>query len=375
MPKRSLLILLVVFAQIDLLRAASPYEAGEHGQGRLQFINGLPVLIVQGKPEEMGEQIGVLTRKPLQKLHHFPQDYLRSFGYRGLWPILVRVSNSMKPSFPKHHLTELNAIIRSAGLDHDLAVAGNTFTDIKKIGACSTLIVEPKRTATASLLFGRNLDYRTLGYLHDYTLVMIYRPAGKHAFASIGFPGFIGCLSGINDAGLAVAVLEVYASKDKSLGFDPTGTPYAMCFRRVLEECTTIAEAKNLLQSMKRTTWVNLAVCDQQTGAVLEITPNNIVERRPEQGICPCTNHFRSSKLGDKHVRCRRYQALERSFAIDKITMEDMRQLLHDSRQECLTFQTMIFEPKTLTLHLAIGRPPTTARPLKRLELKPLLKP
>jgi hypothetical protein len=33
----------------------------------------------------------------------------------------------------------------------------------------------------------------------------------------------------------------------------------------------------------------------------------------------------------------------------------------------------MIFEPATLKLHLAIGTPPTSALPLKTLELKPLL--
>ena len=56
-----------------------------------------------------------------------------------------------------------------------------------KMGGCSTLVVEPGRSAVKGPLFGRNLDYPTLGFLQDYTLVTIYRPRGRHAFASIGF--------------------------------------------------------------------------------------------------------------------------------------------------------------------------------------------
>jgi hypothetical protein len=37
-----------------------------------------------------------------------------------------------------------------------------------------------------------------------------------------------------------------------------------------------------------------------------------------------------------------------------------------------LTIQTMIFEPASLTLHLAIGSCPTTKLPLKTLELAAL---
>jgi len=37
-----------------------------------------------------------------------------------------------------------------------------------------------------------------------------------------------------------------------------------------------------------------------------------------------------------------------------------------------LTVQTMIFEPATLKLHLAIGSCPSSALPMKELDLKPL---
>lgn len=31
------------------------YRAGEHGQGELKYVSGVPVLVLRGSPKEMGE--------------------------------------------------------------------------------------------------------------------------------------------------------------------------------------------------------------------------------------------------------------------------------------------------------------------------------
>ena len=245
--------------------------------------------------------------------------------------------------------------------------------DVKKIGGCSTLIVEPARSTTGGPLFGRNLDFPTLGILEKYSLVTVCRPEGKHAFASIGFPGMLGCLSGMNDAGLAVATLEVYSAADGSAGFSLLGTPYAMCYRRILEECTTIDEAEKLLRSMRRTTQMNLAVCDRHRGAVLEMTPKSVVRRDADGGLCPCTNHFRTAELATASA-CHRYDALSQAARMPKLGLRDVSARMHAANQGAETFQTMIFEPATLKLHLAIGSCPSSALPLAELDLRQLLK-
>ena len=40
-----------------------------------------------------------------------------------------------------------------------------------------------------------------------------------------------------------------------------------------------------------------------------------------------------------------------------------------------MTVQSMIFEPEPLILHLAMGSCPSSALPMKKLELQPLFKP
>ena len=85
----------------------------------------------------------------------------------------------------------------------------------------SDLLPAPALSAADGPLFGRNLDFPTLGYLEQYTLITVYRPTGKRAFASIGFPGLIGVISGMNDSGLAMAILEVDEAADDSPKLDP----------------------------------------------------------------------------------------------------------------------------------------------------------
>jgi len=210
-----------------------------------------------------------------------------------------------------------------------------------------------------------------MGFLEKYSLVTVYRPEGKHAFVSVGFPGLFGCLSGMNDAGLALAVHEVYFSTDRSPMFDPQGVPYLFAFRRVLEECSTVDEAAEMLRGMRRTTKLNLAVCDPKDAAVLEMTPKTLHVRRGEEGLLACTNHFRTEGLAMLRI-CPRYQKLLKARELKRLGLEDMREKLREVSMSRLTVQSMIFEPATLKLHLAIGSCPAAALPMKPLDLKPL---
>jgi predicted choloylglycine hydrolase len=236
---------------------------------------------------------------------------------------------------------------------------------------CSSLLVDPPRSKTGGPLVARNLDFYDLGYLHRYSLVTVYRPKDKHAFASIGFAGVLGCLSGMNDAGLGLAVHEVFLSRDGAPLFNPRGTPYTLLFRRILEECTTIAEAEKLLRGAERTTMFNLALCDRSGVAVVEATPKSVVTRRGENGLCACTNHFRSPDLATILISLR-YRTLMQYQNYPKLDLADLTGALKRVAHPRMTIHAMIFEPATLRAHVALGRPPATDLPLQPLELGPL---
>jgi isopenicillin-N N-acyltransferase like protein len=141
--------------------------------------------------------------------------------------------------------------------------------------------------------------------------------------------------------------------------------------RRVMEECTTVEEAEALIRSVPRTTLHNLAVCDRQQAVVLEITPNSVERRNAEQGLCLCTNHFRTKPLAIETV-CRRFTLLESAGKAATMNLADIGGHLHAVNQGQNTLQSMIFEPGTLKLHLAVGAGPATARPRTTIDLEPL---
>jgi hypothetical protein len=363
--------------------AAEPFRfpAARTPGGELSFRNGLPVLTVTGSPEDIGAAVGLLALRPSQRTLGYPLELLKEHGAERTYKLFVDGGNGMFRRFPADYQRELEAMVRAAGVNRDDVIVGNTFFDLKKVFACSALLVEPGRSATGGPLLARNLDYPSLGYIHQHTLVTVYRPAGKHAFVSVGFPGLVGCLSGMNDAGLSLAILEVFEVKPGEASFDAEGVPYALCYRRLLEECGTIAEAQKLLEGMHRTTTTNLVVADRDGVAVLEVTPAHVVRRQPPAGgACPCTNHFCSQRLGPEHpidvcATLERLAELHKSLQGEqKLGPDDLRQRLDIVNLGAETLQTMVFEPRTLKLHLAFGETPSSRLPFRTLDLGPLFK-
>ncbi len=350
------------------------FTEGKCEGGELRYINDIPVLIVSGTPEEIGGQKALLTTDAVKKLIEYPKRLLERANRRERIPKYLEMCRALVPQLPDDHRKELLAFGEQSGVNRDLGLLGNMIVDVYRGSiACSSLVVDAEHSATNGPLFGRNLDFYTLGFLDKYTLVTVHRPQGKHAFASVGFPGLLGCVSGINDAGLAIAVHEVFMARDGAAIYNPKGVPYTFCFRRILEECSTVEEAEKLLRSMERTTILSLAVCDTRTSAVFEMTPKTVAVRHGRDGIMACTNHFRNDELAVV-TWCPRYQRLVQARTVEKVSIDDLAQKLDEVNMGRLTAQTMIFEPASLKLHLAFGSCPSSALPMKLLDLAPLFK-
>ena len=343
------------------------------GQAELRMVGSIPVVTLAGNPEQLGRQHAALLAEPARELMQFPKRLFEEVDQAWMWPFAVSAGQTLLTHAPADHQAEFAAATTHEILDAGTLAVANTLLELRNIG-CSTLVVEPKRSATGGLLFGRNFDFPPFGLLDRFGLVLVVRPDGKHAFAAVGYPGLLGVLSGMNDAGLCVATLDVYETADGSPGFDPRGSPMAFTFRQILEECTTVAEAEALLRRTPATTRTNLTVCDHTHGAVFEITPKQVVRRDSEAGLLPCTNHFRSPGLTSDEV-CERYATLATAADEQVVDVEQLHAYLHQANQGEFTLQTMVFEPRELVLHLALGTPPTSAHALERLELGELLAP
>ncbi|MBA4064396.1 MAG: hypothetical protein C0501_11915 [Isosphaera sp.] len=358
------------------------YPEGTAGGGTLSYAGPVPVLRAGGSPEEIAGQTFALALRPALRLLDYPVDLLAyHLGGRLLARLAVRpldrLGRRLLPRFPAPHRRELEALALLAG-DPRRVYRANTLFDLKNVQpwrlfGCSSLAPDPTRSGTGGPLLGRNLDFFPLGYLHEYGLVTVYAPDGCRRFAAVGFPGAVGCFSGMNDAGLAVVSHEVYGASGR--GFDARGVPFAAAIRRVLETCATVGEAEAFFRAHRRTTWVSLVVCDRDGPAVLEVGPGAVVRRDPADGVSVCTNHFvgpglASARPANTFGTVRRHRLLERVVrAGRRLGVADLFATLHAANLGPFTIQTMVFEPARLRLHLALGPGPSSALPPTELSL------
>ncbi len=382
MPRIALAACLFLTVPLTAARAGAPFRfpAGRDGKAELKYAGNVPVLVVEGTPADIGQAVGTLALKPGKRVLNYPRELLDLHGIGKLWGLFLGSGKGMFRNFPPEYRDELESMVRASSADRDLVIAGNTFFDLKKTLACSAVLVEKDRSATGGTLLGRNLDYPSLGYIHHYSLITVYRPKKALAFATVGFPGLVGVLSGMNEAGLALGVLEVFDIRPGEQHFDARGVPYGLCLRRVLEQARTIDEAKKVLESLRRTTTINVAIADRNDVAVLEISPRHVVRRRGARGVCVTTNHFCSRQLkADRQVdiadSLERFQTLEKlRQGEDRVGVQAIHRQLDATNLGKLTLQTMCFEPASLRLHLSIGKVPASRYRMQTVDLADLLR-
>ncbi len=361
---------LVAIAPAAHAQEARRFPAAKHGAGELRYVEGVPVLTVRGTPVEMGEQFGVLAVKNAPDLDGLHARYLDDSGQKARYPLVLAMGTALLPGFPAHHRAEMDAAVKAGNSDPGRHVFANTVADLSSGMGCSTIVVEPARSKTGAPLFGRNFDWMPSQGISEHTLLAVYRGAGKRAFAAVSITPISGVVSGMNDAGLCLTVNEIHLRRAKDQApFNWKGTPMLLSFRRVLEECGTVAEAEKLLRDMPRTTSYCLTVCDGAGGAVFETTPKTLAVRPAENGVCCCTNHFRTDELSVGN-KCWRFDKLAPLNAADgKLGVGDVFARLDEVNQGKATLQCMVFEPRARVLHLAYGEGPATKRPPARLDL------
>jgi hypothetical protein len=373
MLRYSLLFALIVSAP-STAKEPFRFPEGKHGKGELKYVNGVPVLTVEGTPEEIGEAVGVLALKPAKGYTQLARDFLnKKTSFNKAWPLIVKSCEGMLKGMPEAHRRELDAMAKASGVDRELLLVLNGFMDLSKLIGCSTIVVESNRSATGQLLFGRNLDIPIVENVHEMSLLTVYRPKGKHAFASAGFPGILAGGTLMNDAGVCLAVNQIYFTADGSPRFDPTGQPWVGFLRRSMEECDSVAAVEKLAKDYKFTTLNSVTVCDTKAGAVLEVTTRTMKSRKAEEGLCYCTNHFLAPGLTSKE-QCDRFDKLEKCRGNGKWSVADVAKRLHEVNQGIHTAQSFVFEPEKRTVHVGFGEGPTTARPFKKVDLSEALK-
>jgi hypothetical protein len=328
----------------------------------------VPVVELSGSAAQIGAEHAKALGEPIRNLlAAYFGKYFQSDAQRTL---TMMAAKAFTPHLSSEHRAELHALAAAAELDESELMLGQCFLDLSAMTACSTVTLSAAAAPDGVARFGRNLDFPSFDVADKQTVVLIVRPDGRYAFASVAWPGMVGVLSGMNEHGLVLANMEV--DRPRRL---PVAMPYTLLYRTVLERCRTVEEAVALLEATPRQTANNLMVMDASGDrAVVEITPELVTVRRAAAtAALVSTNHQRGAENAAASGRCRRYDLLhdESARAFGRVTREDVEAMLGSAAQGKMTLQSMVFEPAERVMYLAVGKN-APRRGYHKLDLKPL---
>ncbi len=293
-----------------------------------------------GKPEEIGDTTGRENPRPIRSLMRVMS--LRSIPARLFHRQRV---TSLIAGISADHRAEIAALARAAEVDESDMLAANVLVDSQ----CSAMA--SPATEHQPLRVARNMDFFPATTLGKRTVLSIVRPDGKHAFASIGWPGFAGVVSGMNDAGLTVCILVNHDNH-----YVPGGQPICFRLRELLEGSSTVEEAVSRFSATPVASSHYVLLADVTTATVVWQDSNGTVHRHlPQDGWLACSNGRRSADGLPLDWRGKKLQELASTFDGETVTEVDMRQALTATYLSFINAQAMVFVPATATVDLAIG--------------------
>ena len=114
------------------------FPEGKFEKGELRYIDGLPVLTVEGTPEEMGRQHGTLMRREIGAL----QAYVEAFVGRRRLPQARRDARRLfRASCSPEILRELGALAEAAGISQADMLLAQSFSERLAFGQSQRQIV------------------------------------------------------------------------------------------------------------------------------------------------------------------------------------------------------------------------------------------
>ncbi len=156
--------------------------------------------------------------------------------------------------------------------------------------------IDPTR---GDVLLARAFDMETAEGLDRDKVVYLVREPGRIPFASIGWPGFVGVVSGMNREGVAMVVHGGRAGTPRA-----EGIPVAFSLREALATAHSTEEAVRVLSSHEVLV-SHLVIVTDPSGdtAVVERAPGVPAFVRRSKTRLATTNHFEGPLAGDPHDR------------------------------------------------------------------------
>lgn len=364
--------------------ATAPEEAREYKV--TATLAGIPIVLLKGNHYERGYAHGrilkdhildVVDNYILAKTH--PMLYLAMLRNLGKRLVVDKGLEEEAKGMLKGAEDAAGGKFQSAKLPEPFTwrdlLALNTYIDY--VGTnCSSVSAWGDATKDAGPqgkpVLVRNLDWSLHRALLRNQVVFVSIPTeeGLAPMINVGFAGFMGCLSCINQEGVGAFLNLGYSNRSGSFPPAYPFTPSALALRKAVEESGAKGEKEPLARFLKTLTdtkrtgsFIIHAVApqngDKDPAMVIELASNKhgwrdaSHDEKIEANYLIATNH---NRVMNAPKECRRYAAA-REFAIGAkdtgVTLDSMWQLLTTIKRSD-TMQSILFVPSTGEFWLAV---------------------
>jgi hypothetical protein len=255
----------------------------------------------EGPPDAIGDAHGRLLSRQLRRLHaqvraRIDQRYTQPIEQWAASMVVRWETRGADAALAPEDRRELSALARAApsGLDPELASYPllfhyqSLFSLVQRLEDAlvegNVFAVAPRRSSPdggGNLLVGRSFSVDLGPDFHADTVVAFHYPDGRYPYVTVGWPGLIGVVTGVNARGIVVAVNPTRV--DEPLA---DGPPLPMVLKRVLEQADTLDQALKLVReaSFRTPGVVFLGDGVAREAVVLELAPRSNEERRTDRG-------------------------------------------------------------------------------------------
>ncbi len=342
--------------------ACATLRAGRRGRGRQGVAEAASdgpwwTCEARGDPAAVGAGCGSLlgssARRLLPLMRLSPQMVVARLDGRAR-----RLASTILP----RHRAEAEAWASAAHLDVQAMLEANAIAD-----ACCTALAAP-RAPGCELALARNLEFMPAGPLARASLLSVIAVDGALPVASLGWPGYLGVLSGMNSAGLAAVVLLNLARRESRCGL-----PIAFAVRQLLEEHATVAEAAAACAGLTIASTHYVVLADARAASVAWQDGLGSHRHDLSAGVLVCSNGARSGAGAAIDDRGGHLERLARDAPGHSPAW--LRSAIASTYLEGTCAQTMLFLPGSRRLQLALGDAthPAARASWREIELGPAL--
>ena len=255
----------------------------------LPELDGMPVVVLKGTPEERGTAYGKAVGKMIR-------DNLDSFWEEASAKGMDRAEMasraiSSSSSMPEYMLTEIRAMAAASRVAYGELLAMNMFgSSVRGHDGCTIVVAVGEGSESGNTLASKTRDANAPNVL------LIVEPIdGRHGFIAVAGAGDWGISFGINDAGLADGNNWLPVPEFFDGGWDENPLN-----RYVLEMCGSVGEAIELVSTVDKYGGTSVMVADNESAAFIEAVPScyetedgtDTVWQEITDGVAVHTNHY-----------------------------------------------------------------------------------